>query len=603
MSRTRPGSRAHRILQVARRLTGRLGRGALVAELRDEYERATGRPAPSSFTAEVSSLKRRGVLEVVGGRSGRSLYAPAGSEVDGGRPDDDATRVRTALRAAAGRVGRPVTTREVGRELERRGAELSSSDPNAVKKRLEMLARRTRRGPPGARPPRVIWASQRTETGRPYSLWLPVEEGPLPAFPRVPPTHSDAVRLAVRRAEEGLGRPVSRRELRGWLARAETPAALRDRLPAREVGTRLTDTGRHDHPRAHQPGRIRAVETPLTCHGGPPLRWSVRPPAPETAALCRMEDTLLVLRPARETRTLQALKARGRVVGEELLPEVAAVRRDLAVSSLREAAGEASAEGVLDRVDEVTGRLWDWYRAGRAELTRDQRQRRRSRLHGRELRAREARGLLRFSPDASDRGVLGAGQAAAVEIGALRPYADAAARALGLDDRKGARLFEGARRFPAPEPPGRERFGAAGELPLSRVDRPDALLLLFRALNVPRAAGLVGNAALLLGPSLRDAELLRARLAELPPGRTFARHCLLVALGLLGEPVGFEAAVCDPSRPEEVAAWAVAAVAADLEGAAGRIEEADRRARGQARRITDTALRRLEGGYPLSIVE
>src|SRR5690606_3815824 len=141
--RVRPGSRAARIVEMAAALTETLGRGATVAALRFDYEQRYGSKAPRSFTSEVHSLVRRGVMERTGGRAGHTLYAPAGSRLHVRESDqDDALLVLKALRSAYRRTGRAVSTSEVTAELRRLKLKLSTTSVNAVKKRLETLSQR-----------------------------------------------------------------------------------------------------------------------------------------------------------------------------------------------------------------------------------------------------------------------------------------------------------------------------------------------------------------------------------------------------------------------------------------------------------------------------
>lgn len=102
MSSTQPGSRAHRLVQLVDALVESEDRGVTVGEIREAYQGREGEPAPDSLTSEISSLKRRGVLAIVGGRPGHSLYAPADRELDlHQRQDDDGIIVLGALKGGA----------------------------------------------------------------------------------------------------------------------------------------------------------------------------------------------------------------------------------------------------------------------------------------------------------------------------------------------------------------------------------------------------------------------------------------------------------------------------------------------------------------------
>lgn len=73
----------------------------------------------------------------------------------------------------------------------------------------------------------------------------------------------------------------------------------------------------------------------------------------------------------------------------------------------------------------------------------------------------------------------------------LEPLLEHATELLGLDPRKAQGLVERVRRFPAPEAPGRERFGEADAYPLSYVDRVEAIDAVYELFSVQRARSLI----------------------------------------------------------------------------------------------------------------
>lgn len=149
---------------------------------------------------------------------------------------------------------------------------------------------------------------------------------------------------------------------------------------------------------------------------------------------------------------------------------------------------------------------------------------------------------------------------------------------------------------------GRERFGAADENPLSHVDRVEAIDAVYELVTAPRARSLVSDARRLLGHVLRDADLLRDLLDELHGRMGFPRGALIVGLGMLGETVEFQRAVPDGADHDAAAAWALAVVLSDWKAAEGVLAASVRKGTGPARRVVETALRRVEGGYLVSAI-
>ncbi|HKK07882.1 MAG TPA: hypothetical protein VKA44_03280 [Gemmatimonadota bacterium] len=147
---------AHRLVELIGARAEALGRGLEVDEIREAWEEAEGEEAPRTLTAEVSSLKRRGVLRAAGGRPGHTLYAPAGmTGLTKRREDDDAVIVLDALRRFFEREGWAASTRAVEQEIRAGERELTSQHVNAVKRYLDTLARETVRGPKSSRAPEL----------------------------------------------------------------------------------------------------------------------------------------------------------------------------------------------------------------------------------------------------------------------------------------------------------------------------------------------------------------------------------------------------------------------------------------------------------------
>lgn len=587
------------IYDVAGELTQRIGRGAEIVELRDAFEEATGAAAPSSFTSEVSSLARRGVLEKVGGRAGHTLYAPAGSGLRGiQNEDDDALLVLRALRSAYRRLRRAVSTREVAEELRRLGLELSSDSLNAVKKYLETLSRRRTRGAKGMKAPQVRRVAFKSFTGAPSAHWVPADvQGQVRVAPR---STADALRYAIFMAEADLLRPASRSELRWWLGtplgRASSAGVLKS--PKRISGP-LGRLARHDAEFDWEVGRVHAVETPFTCHGGGPTRYSTAPPTPIDLSLCAIEDGLRQLRPADELKDCGVLARRARMAKSDAMGTLAAVRRDLLGGlfvGLME--GVPDRGHLVHRVRLAGQAMQQWVED--AGLNPDRAEGRLRRLRE---RAFQVGALETLIGDHAGLAVdhLRVGQAATCSYEQVAPLVEAAGAFLDVPEGAEKALLERVRRFPVQEAPGKERFGKAHALDLARLDRVDTLAELWQLFPVPRTRALLTSAQLLLGHVLRDGDLVASVLRLTPPPKAADRRAMTVALGMLGV-VPERGDPLDAHNPDDTAAWCLAVIFATLGQAEGVLAEALTSSRGAARRTIDTALMRLSAGYTFSAI-
>lgn len=103
--------------------------------------------------------------------------------------------------------------------------------------------------------------------------------------------------------------------------------------------------------------------------------------------------------------------------------------------------------------------------------------------------------------------------------------------------------------------------------------------LLYDLFRLPRTTALMRDAQLCLGYVLRDGPLLRELFEDVPPGDRTVRRVLVVALGLVGEPLALERAVREPDDPEATEAWLLSIVLGRWLDAAVEIRLADRRAK------------------------
>lgn len=163
------------------------------------------------------------------------------------------------MEAGFERRGRPLTTREVQEEVERRGQELASDNPDTVRKRLEVLSRAHERGPEEFRKPRVQRLSVEATGGFPSNYWLPAGEDVPPDEQLPPRSEAEAIRQAVTLATLDLGRPISRTELRWWLDWPQANDVLRRTLEPDRLGEALGSTARADRDDAEDRGRVQEV--------------------------------------------------------------------------------------------------------------------------------------------------------------------------------------------------------------------------------------------------------------------------------------------------------------------------------------------------------
>lgn len=604
MPKTEPGSRAHTIVQVASALSLQLGRGAEVAELREAFEQTTGNQAPSSFTSEVHSLKKRGLLKVVGGRASHTLLAPAGFEPDRTqRKDDEVLLVLQALRSVYGRRGRPVSTREVEDEIDRLELPLDPNNANTVRQHLHTLCRQTTRGPRAARRPKARKITATGPSGQPTSHWAPANAEPKKKATAAARSKAAAIRIVVGRVQEALGRPATRTEVRWWLDGPGSQDDIGRTISSRHAGRRLSDTWSWDRKAEGQAGRLHQVSTALSCHGGAPVRWSLGPPGPNGERRCHLEDLVAVLRPADESESIRRLERRSAALRSDVLRGLADTRRGLLAAVLREPLLDADPEPVVVGLLEALQTARRWTSDHEAALTEGQIEVRLRDLDARVWQLEAAQAVLRFTPAGETPLLRIVGQGGTATWEELDEALRSTCRRLGLSPRRGPTLIERARRFPIEHAPGEERFGEADEHPLSVLDRPDVMATLYELFRLPRTSALMRDAHMCLGHVLRDDGLLRELFQDVAPGDMAVRRALIVALGLLGEPLALETAVPEPDDPEPTEAWLLSVVLSRWLDAAADVRLADRRAEGEARRTTDKALARIESAFPWSVIE
>lgn len=607
LKRTRAGSRSRRIIEVAIAEVARAGRGLTVADLRAAFERATGSPAPASFTSEVASLHRRGLLDAVGGRSGHTLYAPAGARPPSTEELDDVLAVLAALEALWARLGRPVSTREVAREWRERarsqGTAAPARGPNFVRKSLETLSRPRTRGYAGFREPRVVRRTVEMLSGRPSAFWMPARvadagaENELIAGWR---SQAEEVRYFIRGAHAALGRPAARSEVRWWLE-YQAPTGHEPYLVRREaIGTAIDTTVKADRPYAGVRGRVHETRTAFTCHGGAPPRYRLGAASAAELAQCRFEDVAMALRVEDERRSIEALERRGHILQSSAMEDIAWVRRRILRDRLYAAAQTVGVAELRARLRHTGRTLTSWLRTS---------QRRGGKYAGRQARyvaerTRHVGAALRvleadIQPLPFERAVLVVGEGAAAPIAAFDELLATAARRKRLSDRQIRTWLDPVRRVPVAQVGGR-RIGSGAPEPLSWLDRADALLAIFGRFRASRTRVLLRTARLLLGEVIRDVGLLREWLRGLTADEGVARRAIIVALGLLGEAVPVEEAVPDPADADDASAWVLATVLAEPDAAEVALDEGSEWVVDAAAHVLVTAQARVRIGYPFS---
>jgi hypothetical protein len=577
------------------------------AELLARYAAAYpgDRATHDSLTSAVSALVHAGELTREPGAGRRLLYVPRRPSNVGG---DDATLAHNVVDIVESHYEArhsPIPTAAISAELKRRS--LWPDRFARLSRLLQRLAGEadTEADALGLSLPAIQRADARTLIGEAVAFWVPV--GVPAQCATAPSSSADALRRAVAAAAPSLGRPVSKRELRWWLDAQPVWSPLREMLEPSRVGPHLQHTGDRDAAYLPSPGRLQVVDGPLTCHGGPPRRYLHRSPSSQELAACQLEDAVLTIRPATELAGIEKLESYARTLRSPILGEVMRVRRHLVAHALRAyAGGDIRASGrcvgsSFDALEHWIDQSSLSYAArysrrrqvaeAREELTAALRV-----VAGSELVLR--RGRTKRSPAPGAPATRYVGQAGLVSVTAVRDFAVRAARAADLDAPRPELTYARARRFPNPA-----SATQPGTDSLALLDRADAVLAVFGAAQAGRAMALLVSAQLVLGEVLRDTGFLQEQLGRARAGHV--RRPLALASALLGECPDLKLVAPDAGDAENVRAYILAALVSDVEAdrVYDRVLECARRSRGTARAVTRRALKALESGRLLSIVE
>lgn len=198
----------------------------------------------------------------------------------------------------------------------------------------------------------------------------------------------------------------------------------------------------------------------------------------------RLEDAAVVLRLRKELRSLRTVEgqAQGGIYPDPVI-ELVDTRRSLVAETLGRVLPDDGRESVFTLGREVGRALQTWL--GEASLTRDQAQVRRRAIRERREEVEAAVSALRFLRANRVVDCDRVGESTTVTLEELDSLLDPIAEFLDLPPDRSRGLVERVRRLPPPEMPGRERIGEGEKSPLSVLDRPEALMSVFKAFSVP----------------------------------------------------------------------------------------------------------------------
>ena len=557
------------------------------------------------LTSTVSALVHAGELARERGAGRRLLYVPQRPSNVGA---DDATLAYVVVEIveshhAAHRS--PIPTAAISTELKRRALW-----PDRFARLTRLLRRLASEADTGANAwglslPAIQRADARTLIGEAVAFWVPV--GVPAQCSTAPSSVADALRRAVAATASSLGRPVSKRELRWWLDAQPAGSPLREMLEPSRVGPHLQHTVARDAAYLPSTGRVRAVESPLTCHGGPPRRYLHRSPSSRELAACRLEDAVLAVRPATELVGIEKLESYARTLRSATLVEVVRTRRQLLTHTLRAYAGVdigASARRVGSSFDTLARWIDESSLSYAAQYSRRRQVEEAREEHGAAVRVIVAPKLAPSRRPTTRSRASGAeaaryvGHAGLVSVTAIRDFAMRAAREGDLDAPRPELTYARARRFPNPALSTRH-----GTESLALLDRADAVLAVFGAAHPARAMALLASAQVVLGEVLRDTAFLQDQLSRARAGNV--RRPLALASALLGECPDLKLVAPDASDTEDVRAYVLAAIVSDVEAEQvhRRVLECARRSRGTARAVARRALEALDARRVLSVLE
>lgn len=616
-----PGSQSSRIFALLFSNQAETGQGLLSTEVWTRLESVYGiRTTSARVQSLLSTLVTKGHAVPVSGRGRHIRYGAPTLPAPAVR-DPDSDRFVAAVAALERRLGHAPSTAEVRAELRRVGGPVPPS--TTLRRRLANLARPLKKGR-GAwhREVRLEEVPVEGLTGALAIHWRTVGSTAEP--PAVVASESNAARLLVQRAEAAFGRPASRQEIVLWIEHdllhgSAEDVALARRVPPQRLHYWLQLLLGRPIPTRPDGGRleVRRVVRPTRNAGTHRVRFTFALEAPATAPIIETEHAAESFAVAAEAESLDALAATvARECGapsSALAAEMLAARRRALAEALDAAlpAEPAARAAGLAGARVAAERLVAWTAVSPVILDHAEGRNLAARVAAARRRLADVEALTaRLSADArpampgaspdSAAPVAVVGDAATLSHDEARALVDALAAAVRPDLPKDRLVFiASARRLRRPASSMRDRgVGLADAV----IDRVDAVALIMRADDQPRAQTLVARAHALLGHVVRDADLLVRLLERYPHAEAADRRAAVVACGMLGRVPDSALAVPDPSDALDTRAYLLACAIGDPAGAVARIDAADRRAVGGARSITDTALVRAESGRLIAVI-
>lgn len=574
-------SRSRRVVEVIHREGLRRGYGPTVLEARVAYER-TGQSVSRSFTSEIHSLYRRGLLEA-SGRPGSLRFLVAGATYDRKSPPlSDAEVVLQALRRAVETLGTMASTRDVLEFMKKGGQELESASQNAVRSLLLGLTRERERGPdPKWSGAQVRLASVEGLDGRSRSFWAPIDETDV-APPDLPvASKREALIASVDLFLTRIGRLPSGPELVTLLRTLPPECRIRHLFPSPNGREGNEDKSRYrpalmaaiklQGPEADR-GRLRIFRSDLVAHGGRPVRFWVgepeaEPPSKATAASI-LDDFVYTYRLGIEVDGIVRVRRSTSAQDVELLEPLMDARARSAASvrlklertlpvpiELAASAADAADERYYRLLGEANGHAWS--------RTRQKIRRR----HGKR-RAAVAAAISAEVTNVGD-GPEVVGHFASIPLKELEKFT---AGYIELGKRGVGPLLNRVRRFPNPHADGWEREDDSGDPSqvLALVDRPEALCALAALWAGPWTRQMVTKAYQLIGEIARPLPLLEDLIhgaANQHVTPSLRRRCF-VAGALVGlesvVPLAMEAAFDKDYGPDSIHDVRTAALATAL---------------------------------------
>lgn len=294
----RKESRRVRLLRLFARARRPLRFAEVLTAFAQHYPAETG--GHEALSSTLGALLHSGQVTRVGRGRGMVRYRLARSAPPPSTPRQRKQRLIPDVWAIVDQEyraqGAPVPTGAVRRALKQRGAW-----PDRFPRLVAVLEAMTLDSPDAR--PLSTGAAQSTAAlrrvhaapsrGKVAGFWVPAWAPPQCAISA--PTAADALRYAIAAAGRETGMPVSQRELRRWIAAQPPGSWWRRQLSPRRTGAALRNVSLRDGARAGERDAIHVVEGPLTCHGGPPRRYSMGPASQAKILACRITDAVSML--------------------------------------------------------------------------------------------------------------------------------------------------------------------------------------------------------------------------------------------------------------------------------------------------------------------